>query len=156
MFKPVHKLTKLSLQQQGIVLHAWLLFVVWHIKISYLPYRLWRDALYKHCEIQDDPTLHLRAIDITRLIEKAGRHHIVKINCLRRCMVQKQILEAHNINSQLSIGVKKEQEKLSAHCWLVVNNHIINDSDDETKRYIELQRIDKNQKDQLDSVKNLI
>ena len=71
-------------------------------------------------------------------------------------MVQKQILEAHNINSQLTIGVKKQQDKLAAHCWLVINNHIINDSNEETSQYIELQRLEKNQENQSDSVKNLI
>lgn len=135
---------QLGLQQQLVVVHAWHLFIIWHLKISHFPYRIWRNALYKHSEFQDDPKVHLRAIDLCNLIEKAARHHFIKINCLRRCMVQKQILDAHKINSQLCIGVKKDQNKVAAHCWLVVNNHIINDSEYETQRYIELQRIDKN------------
>ena len=147
---------QLGLQQQGIVLHAWYLFIVWQVKIAYLPYRMWQSALFKHTEFQDEIDAHLRAIKICNLIEKAARHHVVKINCLRRCMVQKQILHTHKINSQLSIGVKKDQGKLAAHCWLVVNNHIINDSNTETEHYVELQRISSDQKNEIKSLKGLL
>ena len=156
MPKSLRTFMQLGLRQQGIVLHAWCLFVIWQVKITYLPYRIWQSALYKHTEFQDERDAHLRAIKICNLIEKAARHHVVKINCLRRCMVQKQILHTHKINSQLSIGVKKDQGKIAAHCWLVVNNHIINDSNEETSQYVELQRITSNEKNEINSLNGLL
>ena len=153
---PLHKLLRLSFKQQGVVVLAWLLFIVWHVKIKYLPYRWWRKSLTSYADIQALPDIHLPAMEVVDLIEKAGRHHFVQINCLRRCMVQKQILHLHNINSQLSIGVKKEQGKFAAHCWLVVNNHIINDSPEETNRYVELKRLQPGENQDASVFKNLV
>ncbi|WP_340677410.1 lasso peptide biosynthesis B2 protein [Paraglaciecola sp.] len=156
MNKPLNTLLALRFKQQLVVYAAWLLFMVWHFKISYLPYRWWRKSLSSYAAIQEQPDIHLRAMQIVGLIEKAGRHHFIKINCLRRCMVQKQLLHWHNINSQLSIGVKKEQGKFAAHCWLVVNNHIINDSPEETQSYAELQRLQPGENQDASAVKNLV
>ena len=156
MNSPFKQLFELSLKQQMLVCLAWLLFIVWHVKISYLPYRWWSKSLSSHADIQTQPNIHLPAMQIVNLIEKAARHHFVKINCLRRCMVQKQLLHLHHINCQLSIGVKKEQGKFAAHCWLVVNNHIINDSAEETSRYVELKRLQAGENQDADIVKNLV
>lgn len=141
MANSLSKLLKLPLSQQVTVALAWLLFISWHIKIRYFPYRWWRKAVNAASDIQPQADIHLRAMQVVSLSEKAGRHHVVPINCLRRCMVQKQLLRWHKINSQLSIGVKKDQGQFAAHCWLVVNNHIINDSPSETARYVELKRL---------------
>lgn len=153
---PFNKLFRLSFKQQVVVVWAWLLFIVWHVKIKYLPYRWWRESLTSYTDIQALPDIHLTAMEVVALIEKAGRHHFVQINCLRRCMVQKQLLHLHNINSQLSIGVKKEQGKFAAHCWLVVNNHIINDSLEETNRYVELKRLQTGENEDASVFKNLV
>ena len=155
MIKLLNALFRLSLKQGLVVVLAWLMFIVWHIAISYLPYRWWRAALTRRSDIQPQANIHVRAMAIVSLSEKAARHHFVKINCLRRCMVQKQLLQLHNINSQLSIGVKKEHNKFAAHCWLVVNNHIINDSIAETSRYVELQRLQPGDQQSADIFKNM-
>ena len=141
MTKLLKALFKLNLKQGLVVILAWWMFIGWHLVITYLPYRWWRGALTRNSDLQPQADIHLRALAIVSLSEKVARHHFVKINCLRRCMVQKQLLHFHNINSQLSIGVKKDNKQLAAHCWLVVNNHIVNDSLQETQRYVELQRL---------------
>jgi hypothetical protein len=156
MNKPLSTLLKLNIKQQFFVFLAWLLFIVWHVKITYLPYRWWRKSLSSDADIQDQPDTHIRAMQLVDLIEKAGRHHFVQINCLRRCMVQKQLLHLYKLNSQLCIGVKKEQGKFAAHCWLVVNNHIINDSFEETKGYTELKRLQPGDNQDASLFKNLV
>jgi hypothetical protein len=79
---------------------------------------------------------------VIKLSESVGRHHFVKVNCLRRCMVQKSLLKRMGICSHLIIGVKKQQQVFAAHCWLTHQNHIINDSQDTTSEYIALEKID--------------
>jgi hypothetical protein len=81
---------------------------------------------------------------LIQLSEKVGRHHFVKVNCLRRCLVQKSLLKRLGVPVQLVIGVKKEQQAIAAHCWLTYQNKIINDSTDTTSEYVTLQKIDKN------------
>jgi hypothetical protein len=81
-------------------------------------------------------------LQLIKLSEGVGRHHFVKVNCLRRCLVQKTLLARTGISSHLIIGVKKHQQVFAAHCWLTYQNHIINDSQDTTGEYIALEKID--------------
>lgn len=155
MLKLFNKYRHLTFEQKRTLLIAWLQFIKWHVFIAYVPFRYWRKTVFNQIDIQNAPNAHLQAIKITRWVEAAARHHFVAINCLRRCMVQKYMLTINDIHSQICIGVKKEQNVFKAHCWLIVNNHIINDSNEETSHYVELKRLDNPQQNQTNPFQDL-
>lgn len=124
-----------------LVCRLWCSFIYWHAIIAYLPFRLWKHHIMDiSSQSTDMPLLEVRKL--IKLSESVGRHHFIKINCLRRCMVQKSLLERMGISSHLAIGVKKNQQGFAAHCWLTYQNQIINDSQYTTSEYITLDKID--------------
>lgn len=139
------KWSALPNKHKRIVCHLWGSFVYWHLLIAYLPFRLW-----KHHIIDDpDQLTDMPMSDVRQLIklsESVGRHHFIQVNCLRRCMVQKSLLNRVGISTKLIIGVRKSRQNFAAHCWLTYQNQIINDSQDATSEYIALERVDVNTK----------
>jgi hypothetical protein len=121
----------------------WGAFIIWHWIIAYVPFRFWKHHLtHISNQLTDMPLSEVR--QLIKLSESVARHHFVKVNCLRRSMVQKTLLDRMGISSQLVIGVKKNQQGFAAHCWLTYQNHIINDSQETTSEYIALEKIDTN------------
>ncbi|MEP1444763.1 MAG: lasso peptide biosynthesis B2 protein [Paraglaciecola sp.] len=126
-----------------MVCRLWCSFIYWHLVIAYLPFRFWRHHLMDISQQSTDTSLS-EVRQLIKLSESVGRNHFVKINCLRRSMVQKSLLERLGTKSHLVIGVKKNQEVFAAHCWLTYQNKIINDSKDTTSEYITLEKINAN------------
>ncbi len=120
-----------------IVIKAWWLFVYWHLLISRVAYKKWRKKLLKSNKTDSNSSI-TEVISIIKLTESVARHHIVPINCLRRCAVQKQLLAQLGHATQLVFGVKKSAGQYQAHCWLTFNDQIINDSPEETNKYTTL------------------
>ncbi|MCF2949906.1 lasso peptide biosynthesis B2 protein [Paraglaciecola aquimarina] len=140
-------------KNKKILFRAWYLFIYWDLLISYVPYKLWKNKLFKSKHTFSDVAL-TDVLIITRLIEKVARNHFVSINCLRRCTVQKHILDSLGYPTQLVFGVKKQQDNLEAHCWLTFKNQIINDSLEETSTYVPLVNKDSEHKNVLKNLKN--
>jgi hypothetical protein len=133
----------LPTQHKLIMCRLWGSFIYWHMLIAYLPFRCWKYQLIDTAhQLVDMPVFEVR--QLIKLSESVGRNHFIKINCLRRCMVQKALLNRMGINTELKIGVKKNQQLFAAHCWLTYQNHIINDSQTSTSEYIVLKKLDAN------------
>lgn len=133
----------LSGKHKLIICRLWCSFVVWHWVIAYVPFRFWKHHIIDISkQLTDMPLAEVR--QLIKLSESVGRHHFIKVNCLRRSMVQKSFLGRMGISSRLIIGVKKGQGIFAAHCWLTYQNHIINDSQDNANEYIALEKIDVN------------
>ena len=137
-----------------VICRLWGAYIYWHCVIEYLPFRLWKHHIIDNSSKSPDMPLHKvdeseivedikekKARQLIQLSESVGRNHFVKVNCLRRCMVQKSLLNRLGINSQLTIGVKKSQKIFAAHCWLTYQNRIINDTQNNTNEYIALEKI---------------
>ena len=75
---------------------------------------------------------------IIKLSEIAGRFHIRKMNCLRRCISQEKMLKKRGFKPCMHIGVRFENQQLKAHAWLTLQGIVINDSADVSTRYSEL------------------
>lgn len=52
------------------------------------------------------------------LVEVAGRYTPVKATCLRQALVLHRILGRSGIETDLRIGVARQDEDLEAHAWL--------------------------------------
>ena len=131
-----------------MVCRLWWAYIYWHGVITYLPFRFWKQHIIDSSnQLTEGIVLEgVRAEEemrqLIKLSESVGRNHIVKVNCLRRSMVQKSLLNRMGINCHLAIGVKKSQKVFAAHCWLTYKNKIINDTQNNTSEYITLQKID--------------
>ena len=133
------KCMALASKDKLLVCRLWGAFIYWHLVIAYLPFRFWRHHITEtSTQLKDMPLCKVR--QLIKLSESVGRHHVVKVNCLRRCMVQKSMLNRMGISSHLIIGVKKTQQDLAAHCWLTYQNQIINDTQNTTNEYIALEK----------------
>ena len=130
----------MSLKQLVFICEAWWVFLKWDLLISFFNYKYWPITFDKNATIiEGNPGLS-QVLDIIRLSEKVGRHHIRKMNCLRRCLCQQQLLEKRHYICDLHIGVKVSLNGVKAHSWLTFNNMLINDSEELIKQYTELEK----------------
>lgn len=149
------KLFSLSKTELSILLEAWWVFLKWDWLISFTQYSNWQNNWQNeianlsatnstdipHNNPADKTSLAQVAL-VIQLSEKVARHHLRKMNCLRRCLTQKQMLKKRGYTTQMHIGVAINNEKLKAHAWLTYQGKIINDSNDVTTRYSELKAQD--------------
>jgi hypothetical protein len=133
------KLAAMSLKQLVFICEAWWVFLKWDLLISFFSYKYWPIKFDKNETIIDGDAQLPQVLDIIRLSEKVGRHHLRKMNCLRRCLSQHQLLEKRRYPCELHIGVKITDDGVKAHSWLTYNNVLINDSKDIITEYSELE-----------------
>ena len=137
-------LCKFSIKELGLLLEAWFTFVKWDLLISFTEYENWRNKISLSPNINDakvnlsDTTQAKKIKQLIKLSEISARFQLRKMNCLRRCLSQQQMLKKRGFSAQMHIGVRFEKEKLLAHAWLTVQDKIINDSEAVTSRYSEL------------------
>lgn len=158
------KLFKFSFTELAVLLEAWFTFTKWDLLISFTKYERWRNkvnlagnlipaldkadsstapsivTLEEHSTTANisQTTLTNKIKPLIKLSEIAARFHIRKMNCLRRCLSQQQMLKKRGFNAQMHIGVCFEEQKLLAHAWLTLQGQVINDSETLISRYSEL------------------
>lgn len=144
MLLSVKKLLKLNIKELWLLTYAWLVFLKWDLLISFIDFKKWR-AQISHLALENNNnTLTTNTANLTEIkliiniSEIAGRRHIKKMNCLRRCLTQKQLLNRRGYQCNLHLGVTIEQGNLKAHSWLSFQGLVINDSEDVSTRYSEL------------------
>jgi len=137
------KVFTFSVTELFVLLEAWFVFLKWDLLISFTQYENWRSGITNLTELNDpvkksDSPTSEQIKRIIQLSEIAGRFHIRKMNCLRRCLVQQKMLAKRGINASMQIGVNIEKDKVKAHAWLTFQGNIINDNEDVLSRYSEL------------------
>ena len=141
------KLFKFSIKELWVLLEAWFIFVKWDLLISFTQYETWRNKIVLSPNLDNatssinDATLAKQIKLIIKLSEIAARFQIRKMNCLRRCLSQQQMLKKRGFSAQMHIGVRFEEEQLLAHAWLTIQGKVINDSEDVIDRYSELKSV---------------
>ena len=116
---------------------AWLTLAWVDLGIRLLPFRYWRRWLAQDAAVQPSQDREQTGALITAA-ERAARHHLLPMNCLRRSLAQQRLLRRRGIPSRLHLGVRKGEEGIEAHAWLSNGHRILNDTPDVTKRYVEL------------------
>jgi len=138
------KLTQLSAIELILFIQAWFNLAKWHYLIAYRPYEKWYKSLdFESSNVQNNQDNKKLISNVVSLSEKAARNHLVKMNCLRRCLSQKELLKNRGIKSTLHIGVKITDDQLFAHSWLSVNDRVINDSEEVIGEYTEITQKEK-------------
>lgn len=144
------KLFSFSKTELSILLEAWIVFLKWDWLISFTQYSNWQGEV-ANLSSESDTVIPVNIVDnladkaslsqltlVIKFSEKIAKHHIRKMNCLRRCLTQKQMLQKRGFITRMHIGVAMDNEKLKAHAWLSFQGKVINDTDDVTTRYSEL------------------
>lgn len=127
----------LGIRRQCWFLQAWCLYAYWHTKIAFSQFETWNAELFLQQEQGEAAHVPKQLIET---IEMAGRHHIKKMNCLRRCLVTKSLLQQYGVTPKLHFGVRFVGKNFEAHCWLTANGVLLNDSADNVNTYSELKR----------------
>ncbi|MCB1841971.1 MAG: lasso peptide biosynthesis B2 protein [Halioglobus sp.] len=141
-------LAKLSWRDVLLLSEAWLTLAWVDLLIQVLPYHLWRGWLQTDAETSEEPVglaasgteaAKLSQIErIIRLTETAARHHLRPMNCLRRTLVQRKLLQRRGVEGEVQIGVRKAGAALEAHAWLCWQGRVLNDAEDVGERYARL------------------
>jgi len=141
----ISKLFSLSFNEYKILLKSWILYAKWDWRVSKQSYKKWQKHVVSQTaspELETNTSANCNDVNktlaIINLNEMAGRNHYKHMNCLRRCLSQKELLNSFNIETKLHLGVKFVDGKLAAHSWLSSNNQIINDSAEVISTYKEL------------------
>ncbi len=113
----------------------WLTYLIVDFRVSNTSFNRWRSWLdCDRAKLQN--ALSEQAIrQIIELSEKVGRNHYKKMNCLRRSLTQKLLLEKRGVSSELKLGVRLENSNLAAHAWLVCGEICLNDTAENIKSY---------------------
>lgn len=123
----------------AVIAEAWLIFAWVDIILRYRPFQRWRGWLNTALNEQPNQTGNARMLAKTRrlirLSEIAARHHWSNMNCLRRSLVQKRLLQRRHIAVSLSIGVCHQGEQFKAHAWLSQQGSILNDTSENIVQY---------------------
>lgn len=134
----------LSPRQWQLFICSWYSLWNWDRTLRRKPYSEWRHTIV---DLSPKPVhstpLSLqqsRAIaTLIRLNEAAARNHFIKVNCLRRCLSQQELLAREGFIAQLHFGVRRKGDSLDAHCWLSLHGNVINDSAENIASYNELE-----------------
>lgn len=122
-------------------------FVKWYVLVRQVPFKYWRAKLMRRClddgareaasdEVEGSKAKGLSLQHLIVLTEKVARKHPLHANCLRRCMVQYEVLRRHDYVVKLHIGVRFDVHKtLQAHSWLTYRGEIINDTPEVVNTY---------------------
>ena len=138
MFRRLSSFVALKPSEWLVFLEAWCLFLKWDGIISLLDYQKWHQAISRPPKTIRPVSASVLA-NIIRLSEMAGRNHLRKMNCLRRCLCQKQLLNRRGVGCQIHFGVALQSNgKVKAHAWLSHQGEIINDSQAVVQLYSEL------------------
>jgi hypothetical protein len=134
----------LALKPSNIVtlIETWLkLLLVW-ASFSCLPQstatQIWfREGLVVNKKEGSSPNSEQEEIikKNVNLLQIAVSHHIVKLTCLHRVLVLKNMMEKNGIEASIVIGVRKDKNALAAHAWLQIGNNIIADKKSYTDQF---------------------
>jgi hypothetical protein len=97
----------------------------------------------------DQPDINHYLQKISAHINVIVRHSPRELNCMRRCLALKSMIERRHGHCKMHIGVKLETQtsdspetqtppKIAAHAWITLNQTIINDTPDKIAEYKEI------------------
>jgi hypothetical protein len=79
--------------------------------------------------------LQERAALTARLVNSADRHGLSHPSCLAKSLTLWWLLGRQGIESQLRIGIRKQQEKFEAHAWVERDGAALNEPEERHRHY---------------------
>lgn len=118
MRRKLRSLFSLSAIDRRLLMQAWFLLLAVDIGLRMLPFQSVRRKLAQHPR-GPAPAQVEQAIRRTAYwVDRAERHHLYAITCLRRSLVLQRLLAGQGIAAELRFGVRPEGGTIQAHAWL--------------------------------------
>ena len=122
----------LSPDDLRLVLRAWALLLLVDLGLRLLPFQRLVKLLGtaknhpgRHPGCTPPPALRHAQSELVAtlrrvqgLLDVACRNHLYPMTCLRRALVLQILLKDWGINTELQLGVRKQEERFEAHAWL--------------------------------------
>lgn len=122
IYKPLKKVPlSRSISNGWIFIQAWVLLLLVDLLLRFVSFNnVQKLLIQKNIRPQElSPELAIPQIKyIRRVVLHASRNHLYRLTCLRQSLVMQWMLARRHIPTNLRIGVKKENNKFSAHAWL--------------------------------------
>ena len=124
----VHRVFQLSPGERAVLVQAWGLFLLVELALRILPFtRLLSLSNKVFLNRKSEAALGLVASlpRLAWLVEIAGRYTPVTATCLKKALVLSWLLERKGTQTEVRIGVAREEGRLKAHAWLDYDGQVI-------------------------------
>ncbi len=124
----VHKVFQLSPGERAVLAQAWGLFLLVELALRILPVtRLLSLSKKVFLKQKSEPALGLvpSVPRLAWLVEVAGRYTPVTATCLKKALVLSWLLGRRGTQTEVRIGVAREEGRLKAHAWLDYDGQVI-------------------------------
>lgn len=139
LVRRTRQLWRLDWHSQGLLLQALVLFPVVAISLEFWGLKrtqaaLGRVLLASTTQVGDGEVSPKMAATI-RMVQVAARCYQPWANCLKKSLVLWGLLGRQGINSELRIGVRREEGNFQAHAWVESGGVVLNDTADVRSRF---------------------
>jgi hypothetical protein len=133
-------LSSFSTQDWLLLFQAWLLLLMVDVALRVLPFHIVQSWLKTPKRTKERPTDNAETTirRTSDFVDRAARHHLYPMTCLRRSLVLRWLLSRQGIFAELHFGVRREQDKLQAHAWLEYQGQPIGEREALTNQYMPL------------------
>jgi len=122
-----------------LLVQAWSLLLAIDIGLRILPFRKIQSWMMpRHHKEISSAQAEIMIRRSSDFVELAARNHIYPMTCLRRSLAMQTLLSKRGVNTDLFIGVRRNQEKLEAHAWLEYQGQPIGEKDPPTGQFTPL------------------
>jgi hypothetical protein len=114
-----------------LLIQAWLLLWVIDLALRTLPFRKVQRWVGSSQPGRKDREAGQVDLDIRRCCEfmdRAARHHLYSMGCLRRSLTLQWLLYRRGIDADLRFGVRRKDGILQAHAWLEYQGQVIGET----------------------------
>ena len=130
------KLKKLSRSELNLLVRSLLLLPLTAVCIKLFGFR----RLYAAIAFSNKKWYNLElnknnAYVIARMVSLASNRGLYRPNCLQKSLVLWWLLRDRGIESDLRIGVRKQDGSLEAHAWVEYQGDVLNDTTDVKERF---------------------
>lgn len=137
----LRKWLRLSWRERLWFVEAWIRLLVWYGIMALLPFswirrHLERGVNQRKTEASDVPDEVCRML---RSFDRAARHHLFPLTCLRRTMALNGMLRFRGFRPLVRFGVQRSDQGWGAHAWLELNGQPLTASDADPS-YLPLER----------------
>ncbi|MFB2918866.1 MULTISPECIES: lasso peptide biosynthesis B2 protein [Aerosakkonema] len=143
-----HKLRKLSKAELTLLLWAIVLLPLMALSLKFFGFRRIYFAIAKlsggerylspmveKSQGRDESKCLTKAHRIARIVGIASQYGFYSANCLQKSLVIWWLLQREGIETDLRIGVRKQEESLEAHAWVEYFGVVLNDRSDVRERF---------------------
>ena len=138
MGKRLKQLQKLTVSEWQVMLTAMLVLPLIALSLKTKGVKWTRHFLARHgrasLSIPEERQLEV-AQSVARMVSIAANHGIYRTNCLKKSLATWWLLARRGIQSELKIGVNKDEGEFSAHAWVEYQGNVLVDTADVGKRF---------------------